>query len=193
MHDANQKVIAYLDMLAAEGKPIPSIRTIRETLNVSTNVIGPAIKAWRIIQTEARAKEINDVATNILGDKMNSSLDESWNNLRQAILSMVLDTTKSALQEHEQFEKSRATEAATREVELRSRALDAELKSDELLTKNGWLVRELELETLARKKAEQERDMARKERDQLENDHEAMRQEIERLTAIVNDLNPRLL
>lgn len=193
MHDANQKVIAYLDMLAAEGKPIPSIRTIRETLNVSTNVIGPAIKAWRIIQTEARAKEINDVATNILGDKMNSSLDESWNNLRQAILSMVLDTTKSALQEHEQFEKSRATEAATREVELRSRALDAELKSDELLKKNGWLVRELELETLARKKAEQERDMARKERDQLENDHEAMRQEIERLTAIVNDLNPRLL
>lgn len=43
---AEERVFAYLDECYEQGKPVPTIRQIREAVKCSNNVISPVLKTW---------------------------------------------------------------------------------------------------------------------------------------------------
>ena len=63
---------------------------------------------------------------------------------------------------------------------MHTRALDAELKSDQLLIEKGALAAQLAQETELRKKKEQEVDELRVLRDRLESEVEDLKQELQK-------------
>lgn len=57
------KIFGYLDECADAGKPVPTIRAIREAVGCSTNVISPVVKAWKSVhidRTNKRAQEASE-------------------------------------------------------------------------------------------------------------------------------------
>lgn len=170
-----QKIFDFLDHLEAIGDPIPTIRVIREVTRVSPNAIGPAIKEWKARKEEAKAKEITERSSQILGETVAKQLDDAF----EAIRSLVVQATKDTLVTFEEQDKKRAEAALQREAELHTRALDAEMKSDQLLIEKGTLAAQLAQETELRKKKEQEVDELRVLRDRLESEVEALKKELQ--------------
>ncbi len=171
-----QKIFDFLDRLDAMGQPIPTIRAIREETRVSPNAIAPAIKEWKARKEEAKAKEITERSSQILGETVSKQLDDAF----EAIRALVVQSTKDTLATFEAEDKKRAEIALQREAELHTRALDAELKSDQLLIEKGALAAQLAQETELRKKKEQEVDELRVLRDRLESEVEDLKQELQK-------------
>lgn len=171
-----QKIFDFLDRLDAMGQPIPTIRAIREETRVSPNAIAPAIKEWKARKEAAQAKEITERSSQILGETVAKQLDDAF----EAIRSLVVQATKDTLVTFEEQDKKRAEAALQREAELHTRALDAEMKSDQLLIEKGTLAAQLAQETELRKKKEQEVDELRVLRDRLESELEDLNQELQK-------------
>ena len=179
-----QKIFDFLDRLDAMGQPIPTIRAIREETRVSTNAIAPAIKEWKARKEEAKAKEITERSSQILGETVSKQLDDAF----EAIRALVVQSTKDTLATFEAEDKKRSEIALQREAELHTRALDAEMKSDQLLIEKGALATQLAQETELRKKKEQEVDELRVLRDRLESELEDLKKEHQRALAIKQKL-----
>ena len=179
-----QKIFDFLDRLEALGQPIPTIRAIREETRVSTNAIAPAIKEWKARKEEAKAKEITERSSQILGETVSKQLDDAF----EAIRALVVQSTKDTLATFEAEDKKRSEIALQREAELHTRALDAEMKSDQLLIEKGALATQLAQETELRKKKEQEVDELRVLRDRLESELEDLKKEHQRALAIKQKL-----
>ena len=179
-----QKIFDFLDRLDAMGQPIPTIRAIREETRVSPNAIAPAIKEWKARKEEAKAKEITERSSQILGETVSKQLDDAF----EAIRALVVQSTKDTLATFEAEDKKRAEIALQREAELHTRALDAEMKSDQLLIEKGALATQLAQETELRKKKEQEVDELRVLRDRLESELEDLKKEHQRALAIKQKL-----
>lgn len=171
-----QKIFDFLNRLDAMGEPIPTIRVIREETRVSPNAIAPAIKEWKAQKEEAKAKEITERSSQILGETVAKQLDDAF----EAIRSLVVQATKDTLVTFEEQDKKRAEAALQREADLHTRALDAEMKSDQLLIEKGTLAAQLAQETELRKKKEQEVDELRVLRDRLESEVEDLKQELQK-------------
>lgn len=171
-----QKIFDFLNRLDAMGEPIPTIRVIREETRVSPNAIAPAIKEWKAQKEEAKAKEITERSSQILGETVAKQLDDAF----EAIRSLVVQATKDTLVTFEEQDKKRAEAALQREADLHTRALDAEMKSDQLLIEKGTLAAQLAQETELRKKKEQEVDELRLLRDRLESEVEDLKQELQK-------------
>ena len=179
-----QKIFDFLDRLDAMGQPIPTIRAIREETRGSTNAIAPAIKEWKARKEEAKAKEITERSSQILGETVSKQLDDAF----EAIRALVVQSTKDTLATFEAEDKKRSEIALQREAELHTRALDAEMKSDQLLIEKGALATQLAQETELRKKKEQEVDELRVLRDRLESELEDLKKEHQRALAIKQKL-----
>ena len=179
-----QKIFDFLDRLDAMGHPIPTIRAIREETRVSPNAIAPAIKEWKARKEEAKAKEITERSSQILGETVSKQLDDAF----EAIRALVVQSTKDTLATFETEDKKRAEIALQREAELHTRALDAEMKSDQLLIEKGALAAQLAQETELRKKKEQEVDELRVLRDRLDSELEDLKKEHQRALAIKQKL-----
>ena len=179
-----QKIFDFLDRLDAMGQPIPTIRAIREETRVSPNAIAPAIKEWKARKEEAKAKEITERSSQILGETVSKQLDDAF----EAIRALVVQSTKDTLATFEAEDKKRSEIALQREAELHTRALDAEMKSDQLLIEKGALATQLAQETELRKKKEQEVDELRVLRDRLESELEDLKKEHQRALAIKQKL-----
>ena len=171
-----QKIFDFLDHLEATGDPIPTIRAIREETRVSPNAIAPAIKEWKARKEAAKAKEITERSSQILGETVSKQLDNAF----EAIRALVVQSTKDTLATFEEQDKKRAEIALQREADLHTRALDAEMKSDQLLIEKGTLAAQLAQETELRKKKEQEVDELRLLRDRLESEVEDLKQELQK-------------
>lgn len=171
-----QKIFDFLDRLDAMGQPIPTIRAIREETRVSPNAIAPAIKEWKARKEAAQAKEITERSSQILGETVAKQLDDAF----EAIRSLVVQATKDTLVTFEEQDKKRAEAALQREADLHTRALDAEMKSDQLLIEKGTLAAQLAQETELRKKKEQEVNELRVLRDRLESEVEDLKQELQK-------------
>lgn len=171
-----QKIFDFLDHLDAMGQPIPTIRAIREETRVSPNAIAPAIKEWKARKEAAQAKEITERSSQILGETVAKQLDDAF----EAIRSLVVQATKDTLVTFEEQDKKRAEAALQREADLHTRALDAEMKSDQLLIEKGTLAAQLAQESELRKKKEQEVDELRVLRDRLESEFEDLKQELQK-------------
>lgn len=171
-----QKIFDFLDHLDAMGQPIPTIRAIREETRVSPNAIAPAIKEWKARKEAAQAKEITERSSQILGETVAKQLDDAF----EAIRSLVVQATKDTLVTFEEQDKKRAEAALQREADLHTRALDAEMKSDQLLIEKGTLAAQLAQESELRKKKEQEVDELRVLRDRLESELEDLKQELQK-------------
>lgn len=171
-----QKIFDFLDHLDAMGQPIPTIRAIREETRVSPNAIAPAIKEWKARKEEAKAKEITERSSQILGETVAKQLDDAFESIRTLVVQVTNDTLATFKEE----DKKRAEAALQREADLHTRALDAEMKSDQLLIEKGTLAAQLAQETEFRKKKEQEVDELRVLRDRLESEVEALKKELQK-------------
>lgn len=171
-----QKIFDFLDHLDATGQPIPTIRAIREETRVSPNAIAPAIKEWKARKEEAKAKEITERSSQILGETVAKQLDDAFESIR----TLVVQATNDTLATFKEEDKKRAEAALQREADLHTRALDAEMKSDQLLIEKGTLAAQLAQETEFRKKKEQEVDELRVLRDRLESEVEALKKELQK-------------
>ena len=183
-----QKIFDFLDHLEAIGDPIPTIRVIREATRVSPNAIGPAIKEWKARKEEAKAKEITERSSQILGETVSKQLDDAF----EAIRALVVQSTKDTLATFEAEDKKRAEIALQREAELHTRALDAELKSDQLLIEKGALAAQLAQETELRKAKEKEIGELRKLRDELEFALEEAKKELQKSAEDIKELKKQL-
>lgn len=183
-----QKIFDFLDRLDALGEPIPTIRTIREETHVSPNAIAPAIKEWKVRKEEEKAKEITERSSQILGKAVSKQLDDAF----EAIRSLVVQTTKDTLTAFEEQDKKRSEAAFQRETELHNRALDAEMKSDQLLIEKGSLAVQLAQETELRKAKEQEIEELRKLRDELTFALEAAKKELQKSAEDIKVLRSQL-
>ena len=179
-----QKIFDFLDHLDAMGQPIPTIRAIREETRVSPNAIAPAIKEWKARKEEAKAKEITERSSQILGETVAKQLDDAFESIR----TLVVQATNDTLATFKEEDKKRAEAALQREADLHTRALDAEMKSDQLLIEKGTLAAQLAQETEFRKKKEQEVDELRVLRDRLESELEDLKKEHQRALAIKQKL-----
>lgn len=159
-----EKIFAYLDANAAQGKDVPPIRIIAGEVHASSIHVGPAVKLWRERQAAAEAQEVKILSAQVFDQALTKTVDEALTSIRTA----VADALKGTLQKYEDIDKKRASEAAAREEVLRNRALEAEIKMDEYFRDKILLGKELETETAARKKAESEREAAREARNNAE-------------------------
>ena len=183
-----QKIFDFLDRLDAMGHPIPTIRAIREETRVSPNAIAPAIKEWKARKEEAKAKEITERSSQILGETVSKQLDDAF----EAIRALVVQSTKDTLATFEAEDKKRAEIALQREAELHTRALDAELKSDQLLIEKGALAAQLAQETELRKAKEKEIENLRKLRDELEFALEEAKKALQKSSEDIKSLRKQL-
>ena len=183
-----QKIFDFLDRLDAMGQPIPTIRAIREETRVSPNAIAPAIKEWKARKEAAQAKEITERSSQILGETVAKQLDDAF----EAIRSLVVQATKDTLVTFEEQDKKRAEAALQREADLHTRALDAEMKSDQLLIEKGALAAQLAQETELRKTKEKEIGELRKLRDELEFALEEAKKELQKSAEDIKELKKQL-
>ena len=159
-----EKIFAFLDANAAQGKDVPPIRIIAGEVHASSIHVGPAVKLWRERQAAAEAQEVKILSAQVFDQALTKTVDEALTSIRTA----VADALKGTLQKYEDIDKKRASETAAREEVLRNRALEAEIKMHEYFRDKILLGKELETETAARKKAESEREAAREARNNAE-------------------------
>ena len=183
-----QKIFDFLDRLDAMGQPIPTIRAIREETRVSPNAIAPAIKEWKARKEAAKAKEITERSSQILGETVSKQLDNAF----EAIRALVVQSTKDTFATFEVEDKKRAEIALQREAELHARALDAEMKSDQLLIEKGSLATQLAQETELRKEKEREIENLRKLRNELEFALEEAKKDLQKSTEEIKELQKQL-
>mgnify|MGYP003374153812 FL=1 len=194
-----EKIFAFLDANAAQGKEVPPIRIIAGEVHASSVHIGPAVKLWRERQAAEAAQEVKILSAQVFDQALTKTVDDALASIRVA----VADALKGSIQKYEDLDKKRAAESATREENLRNRALEAELRSDEYFKAKVWLERELEAETAARRTAEAQRNEARAARDEAEFALEETKRifaqaaseketEIERLKAEIEELKAKL-
>ena len=195
-----EKIFAFLDANAAQGKDVPPIRIIAGEVHASSIHVGPAVKLWRERQAAAEAQEVKILSAQVFDQALTKTVDEALTSIRTA----VADALKGTLQKYEDIDKKRASEAAAREEALRNRALEAEIKMDEYFRDKILLGKELETETAARKKAESEREAAREARNNAEAElaeikeafaaeRKQLQAEIQRLEALLKGSNQTLL
>ena len=195
-----EKIFAFLDANAAQGKDVPPIRIIAGEVHASSIHVGPAVKLWRERQAAAEAQEVKILSAQVFDQALTKTVDEALTSIRTA----VADALKGTLQKYEDINKKRASEAAAREEALRNRALEAEIKMDEYFRDKILLGKELETETAARKKAESEREAAREARNNAEAElaetkeafaaeRKQLQAEIRRLEALLKGGNQTLL
>lgn len=195
-----EKIFAFLDANAAQGKDVPPIRIIAGEVHASSIHVGPAVKLWRERQAVAEAQEVKILSAQVFDQALTKTVDEALTSIRTA----VADALKGTLQKYEDIDKKRASEAAAREEALRNRALEAEIKMDEYFRDKILLGKELETETAARKKAESEREAAREARNNAEAElaeikeafaaeRKQMQAEIQRLEDLLKGGNQTLL
>lgn len=193
---AEANVFAYLDKLATENQPIPGTRKIREACGVSQSFVCPAVKKWKEQHAAQEAKALAEAGDEALSEAVSKAFDL----VRQAVAKDV----QVMREKFAQTDRERVADFDRRESELLDRVALAEEKAYDELVRNARLTEQLRLETEARKSAERDRDTARADRDRAESEKEELRlemkkelaesqAEIERLTAIVADLNPKLI
>lgn len=175
--DTEQKIFDYLDCLEIKGDPIPTVRVMCKDIHVSPNAIAPAIKIWKARKEEAKAKEIAVQSAKILNGDVEKKLNDAFDSIR----SLVVQATQNTLATFEEEDKKRAEAALQKEADFHLRIIDLETKTDTLLQDNGFLKRELEVETETRKAKERQIEELRSERDKLETQLEGANSENKRL------------
>lgn len=175
--DTEQKIFDYLDCLEIKGDPIPTVRVMCKDIHVSPNAIAPAIKLWKARKEEAKAKEIAVQSAQILNGDVEKKLNDAFDSIR----SLVVQATQNTLATFEEEDKKRAEAALQKEADFHLRIIDLETKTDTLLQDNGFLKRELEVETETRKAKERQIEELRSERDKLETQLEGANSENKRL------------
>lgn len=175
--DTEQKIFDYLDCLEIKGDPIPTVRVMCKDIHVSPNAIAPAIKLWKARKEEAKAKEIAVQSAKILNGDVEKKLNDAFDSIR----SLVVQATQNTLATFEEEDKKRAEAALQKEADFHLRIIDLETKTDTLLQDNGFLKRELEVETETRKAKERQIEELRSERDKLETQLEGVNSENKRL------------
>ena len=173
------KIFAFLDILDAKGQPIPSIRVIAAEVHASASHVSPALKLWRQLKAEQKAREINTLSSRVLDEGVSKTIDDAMASIRAA----VAEALSASMEQYAEADKQRALEAADREATLRDRALEAEMRADQYLQDKGWLARELDTETMTRKAREAEIDSLREHSYMLESELEETKKALASLQA----------
>ena len=208
---SQQRILDYLEQLASEGKPVPTTRAIREAVRVSPNEITQALRIWKMRQSEAQSRAINEVTAKVIDKDVSKTLDSAMAQIRTAIVNAVT----AATEKYAEADKTRAENFATKEASLIERAEVAEKKLHDAHIDIGRFSVLLEGETESRKRAEKLVEDLRNTRDKLEmqleegriqtakletlcesqkNEIEAMKSEIEALKKVLNSIatsNPK--
>ena len=174
------KIFAFLDIMDAKGQPIPSIRMIAAEVHASASHVGPALKLWRQLKAERKAREINSLSSQVLDEGVSKTIDDAMASIRSA----VAEALSASLEQYAEADKKRAIEAAEREAALQNRALEAEMRAEQYLQDKGWLARELEAETQARKAREADIERLREAGYKLESELEEMKKSLASLQAL---------
>lgn len=174
------KIFAFLDILDAKGQPIPSIRVIAAEVHASASHVSPALKLWRQLKAEQKAREINTLSSRVLDEGVSKTIDDAMASIRSA----VAEALSASMEQYAEADKKRAIEAAEREAALQNRALEAEMRADQYLQDKGWLARELEAETQARKAREADIERLREAGYKLESELEEMKKALASLQAL---------
>lgn len=174
------KIFAFLDILDAKGQPIPSIRVIAAEVHASASHVSPALKLWRQLKAEQKAREINTLSSRVLDEGVSKTIDDAMASIRAA----VAEALSASMEQYAEADKQRALEAADREATLRDRALEAEMRADQYLQDKGWLARELDTETMTRKAREAEIDSLREHSYMLESELEETKKALASLQAL---------
>lgn len=174
------KIFAFLDILDAKGQPIPSIRVIAAEVHASASHVSPALKLWRQLKAEQKAREINTLSSRVLDEGVSKTIDDAMASIRAA----VAEALSASMEQYAEADKKRAIEAAEREAALQNRALEAEMRAEQYLQDKGWLARELEAETQARKAREADIERLREAGYKLESELEEMKKSLASLQAL---------
>ena len=121
---SQQRILDYLEQLAAEGKPVPTTRAIREAVRVSPNEITQAMKIWKMRQSEAQSRAINEVTAKVIDEDVSKTLDAAMAQIRTAIVNAV----SAATEKYAEADKVRTENFAAKEATLIERAEIAEKK-----------------------------------------------------------------
>lgn len=195
---SQQRILDYLDQLASEGKQVPTTRAIREAVRVSPNEITQAMRIWKMRQSEAQSRAINEVTAKVIDEDVSKTLDSAMAQIRTAIVNAVTTATEK----YAEADKTRAENFAAKEASLIERAEVAEKKLHDAHIDIGRFSVLLEGETESRKRAEKLVEDLRNTRDklemQLEESHiqnakletlcESQKNEIEALKKVVNSI-----
>lgn len=174
------KIFAFLDIMDAKGQPIPSIRMIAAEVHASASHVSPALKLWRQLKAERKAREINSLSSQVLDEGVSKTIDDAMASIRSA----VAEALGASMEQYAEADKKRAIEAAEREAALQNRALEAEMRAEQYLQDKGWLARELEVETQARKAREADIERLREAGYKLESELEEMKKSLASLQAL---------
>lgn len=174
------KIFAFLDIMDAKGQPIPSIRMIAAEVHASASHVSPALKLWRQLKAERKAREINSLSSQVLDEGVSKTIDDAMASIRSA----VAEALSASMEQYAEADKKRAIEAAEREAALQNRALEAEMRAEQYLQDKGWLARELEAETQARKAREADIERLREAGYKLESELEEMKKSLASLQAL---------
>lgn len=174
------KIFTFLDIMDAKGQPIPSIRMIAAEVHASASHVSPALKLWRQLKAERKAREINSLSSQVLDEGVSKTIDDAMASIRSA----VAEALSASMEQYAEADKKRAIEAAEREAALQNRALEAEMRAEQYLQDKGWLARELEAETQARKAREADIERLREAGYKLESELEEMKKSLASLQAL---------
>lgn len=185
---AEQRVFEYLDECYEQGKPVPTIRQIREAVKCSNNVISPVLKTWTKLREDKDSQR--DPSERLMSD----ATREAFNKFATLL---VEDAKRVQAQCAKDIEAVRA-ESERKQSELSALFATTSANLNAQLVRVGELSNELKHVTERCEQLQKERQEARRAeevaKDKLERAQQRFKdemseahREIKRLQAIVDN------
>jgi DNA-binding transcriptional regulator YiaG len=185
---AEERVFAYLDECYEQGKPVPTIRQIREAVKCSNNVISPVLKTWTKLREDKDSQR--DPSERLMSD----ATREAFNKFATLL---VEDAKRIQAQCAKDIEAVRA-ESERKQNELSALFATTSANLNAQLIRVGELSNELkhlsdECERLKRERQEARRaeevaqDKLERAQQRFKDEMSEAHREIKRLQAIVNN------
>ena len=122
------KIFAFLDILDAKGQPIPSIRVIAAEVHASASHVSPALKLWRQLKAEQKAREINTLSSRVLDEGVSKTIDDAMASIRAAVAEALSASMEQYAEADKQTMTRKAREAEIDSLREHSYMLESELE-----------------------------------------------------------------
>ena len=185
---AEQRVFEYLDECYEQGKPVPTIRQIREAVKCSNNVISPVLKTWTKLREDKDSQR--DPSERLMSDATREAFNKFATLLvedAKRIQAQCQTEIEAVRAESERKQSELSTLFATTSASLNAQLIRVGELSNELKHLNEECEQLKKERQEARRAEEVAKDKLERAQQRFKDEMSEAHREIKRLQAIVNN------
>lgn len=185
---AEERVFAYLDECYEQGKPVPTIRQIREAVKCSNNVISPVLKTWTKLREDKDSQR--DPSERLMSDATREAFNKFATLLvedAKRVQAQCAKDIEAVRAESERKQNELSALFATTSANLNAQLIRVGELSNELKHLNDECERLKKERQEARRAEEVAKDKLERAQQRFKDEMSEAHREIKRLQAIVNN------